>query len=64
MGLGHLYAGISGDDCFCQDHAPLDQLVENHLCTTPCPGFHGQLCGGIDYTVWYALGKTIAEDDF
>ncbi|KAI0404332.1 glycoside hydrolase family 16 protein [Xylaria palmicola] len=45
--VGHKYAGISGETCYCADTLGGATTVGNGLCDVPCPGNPRERCGGL-----------------
>ncbi|KAJ1326986.1 cell wall integrity and stress response component [Microdochium nivale] len=50
----HPYAAVQGDKCTCVGQLPpASALVADDQCSTPCPGFSSEICGGKD--TWTVL---------
>ncbi|KAI1102166.1 glycoside hydrolase family 16 protein [Jackrogersella minutella] len=45
--VGHKYAGVHDDTCYCADTLGPASAVENTMCAIPCAGNKGEVCGGL-----------------
>ncbi|KAI1143181.1 glycoside hydrolase family 16 protein [Hypoxylon sp. FL0543] len=44
--VGHKYAGVHGDTCYCADILNDARAVDNALCDVPCSSNEHEVCGG------------------
>lgn len=63
--LGYAVMATKDDDCYCGNNLPpLSSVSKNSSCSTTCPGFPSDLCGGTGVYSVYLTGLTADVTNF